>query len=301
MILVWLGCASPPVEEDQDRDGIPFPADCDDTDPAASECDAPAFLDLATGGDGICAIRGTGELVCWGDPQYGQAPPDPPSGTFRSVAAWYQSYCGIRDDFSVACWGDPATPEPDSAFRAGRIDVGYLQVCALGPGGEPSCWGSCGYGCEPPAPGPFESLDLGSTETCAVALGGGSVSCWGSSATPLPEGDWRQVGVGLDITCGVATDGRLACVGGSDRVDPSAAPSGEFVAVTAGSEIACAIRADRTATCWTADNWAGQADPPPEARFAKVAVGGNFACGLSLEGEIVCWGNNDYGQLDVPS
>ena len=51
-----------------------------------------------------CAIRDTGEVVCWGYDESGQS--RPPGGTFASVSAGDFHTCGVRDTGAVECWGD---------------------------------------------------------------------------------------------------------------------------------------------------------------------------------------------------
>ena len=49
---------------------------------------------LSAGSWNTCAIRESGELVCWGANRYGEA--SPPRGTFRSVSVGHYHSCGLR-------------------------------------------------------------------------------------------------------------------------------------------------------------------------------------------------------------
>jgi alpha-tubulin suppressor-like RCC1 family protein len=72
------------------------------------------------------------------------------------------------------------------------------------------------------------------------------------------------VSVGESHTCGVKTDNTADCWGRDDYisgVDPTGAPSGTFVTISAGSVLSCAVRSDHTAVCW-GDNFQGAASPP---------------------------------------
>ena len=60
----------------------------------------------------------------------------------------------------------------------------------------------------------------------------------------------------------------------------------------------CAVRTDRTITCW-GDNAYGQASPPA-GEFAAVAVGHWYSCALRTDGSVACWGDNLDGRTDAP-
>lgn len=66
-------------------------------------------------------------------------------------------------------------------------------------------------------------------------------------------------------------------------------PSGTFVAVDAGSDHFCAIRATGTLECWGV-NLHGEAEEPA-GRFTAVDASGRHTCGLKRDASIVCWGN----------
>ena len=94
----------------------------------------------------------------------------------------------------------------------------------------------------------------------------------------------------------------------STEIAISAAPAAGFVAISAGSEYACAIRAESgEIECW-GDNYAGQLDAPPGS-FTAISADAEYACAIRAgSGEIECWGvrdnrwgsRTDYGQRDAP-
>ena len=47
-----------------------------------------------------------GSVVCWGDNDEGQAPPDGVDGDFVAIAAGCYLSLALRRDGSIACWGD---------------------------------------------------------------------------------------------------------------------------------------------------------------------------------------------------
>ena len=68
-------------------------------------------------------------------------------------------------------------------------------------------------------------------------------------------------------------------------------PSGTFTSLSAGFGHTCGLRTDGAVACWGLNDQ-GEASPPPGA-FASVTVGDNFSCGLRPNGAAECWGYND--------
>ena len=86
----------------------------------------------------------------------------------------------------------------------------------------------------------------------------------------------------------------------STEIAISAAPATGFVAVAAGGEHSCAIRAGSGAIeCW-GWNYFGQTDAPT-GRFTAVSAGYSHTCGLRESGAIECWGYNNEGQTNAPA
>jgi hypothetical protein len=66
--------------------------------------------DVAVGTWDSCALRASGEPVCWGNKHYSDPPrfhPLPAGLHLRGLRAKLDAYCGIKmEDDTVACWGD---------------------------------------------------------------------------------------------------------------------------------------------------------------------------------------------------
>jgi alpha-tubulin suppressor-like RCC1 family protein len=157
------------------------------------------------------------------------------------------------------------------------------------------------------------------------------VACWGEDgdgqSTP-PAGTFSQVSAGWYHTCGVKTDGTLACWGCafhselSQPTDYGQAnpPAGTFLQVGAGYLDSCGIRTDGSLVCWGSAEYAvftapagtfsqlslhggacglrtdgtvscwGTQGKPPEGQFSQVSFGGNHACAVRANGTVTCWG-----------
>ena len=63
---------------------------------------------------------------------------------------------------------------------------------------------------------------------------------------------------------------------------------GGFVSVSAGRKHTCGVRTDGSVACW-GDNYHGQATPP-EGKFASVTAWHSHTCGVRADGTVACWG-----------
>ena len=155
---------------------------------------------------------------------------------------------------------------------------------------------------EPPTPpaDSFDSVSAGWQHTCGVRSDG-SVACWGSDrfgqATP-PAGSFDSVSAGWQHTCGVRSDGSVVCWG-SDRFGQATPPAGSFDSVSAGSGHTCGVRSDGSVACWGLDN-DGRATPPAGS-FVSVSAGPGHACGVRNDGSVACWGLDNDGRATPPA
>jgi hypothetical protein len=132
------------------------------------------------------------------------------------------------------------------------------------------------------------TIDVGASHSCGVQTDG-TLACWGlddvGQATP-PAGIFTQVSAGLSHSCGLQTDGTVTCWGWnlSGEATP---PSGTFTQVSAGDLFSCGLRTDRSIACWGRDEY-GQSTPPPAPSPGRA--GGYHACALKTDGSLACWG-----------
>ncbi len=234
--------------------------------------------------------------------------------------------CALRRSGDVLCWGanhlgtvGDGTTEPRSSpvsvgvSAAGRVLVGWFHSCAL-RGVDTQCWGLAPFlGLPESSSTPTPSTYIGgshanSSEGTTCFAAGGGVSCWpdqmGSSRTRaitgLPSG--RTV-VALEPECVLFDDGRAFYW---DTFDAVAADFGftDVRAIAAGGGLACARRADGSTWCRGADYRteppALRSEPTPIPELdglVSMASGYEHFCGIAANGTAHCFGTNDVGQL----
>jgi alpha-tubulin suppressor-like RCC1 family protein len=226
---------------------------------------------LTSGLDYTCALTTTGGVVCWGFNTFGQlgngatgdsSVPVPVAGLppgVIAVTAGENHACALTAGGAVQCWGDnnhgelgnsgtslgsySTAPVPVEGLSAGVVAVsaGAGFTCALTITGAVKCWGKSGltYGSGSPLNGPtpvevvppssgIVALTSGTDAFCAITAGGGA-ECLGSNVD-------GQLGDGQTVDSLVPA----AVVGLSSGV----------VALSAGTEYACAITSTGALSCW---------------------------------------------------
>lgn len=147
---------------------------------------------------------------------------------------------------------------------------------------------------------PFSEVDAAYDHSCGVRTDG-VLACWGNSERgklDVPAGTFGQVSTGEDHSCGVKTGGILACWG-QNRYGQLDAPTGTFRQVSAGADHTCGVTTDTRIVCW-GDDADGKLDAP-DGTFSRVSAGYEHTCGVQTDGTVVCWGNNDAGQTNAPN
>ena len=146
----------------------------------------------------------------------------------------------------------------------------------------------------------FTQVSAGDMYTCGVKTDG-AVACWGDNyygqGTP-PPGLFTQVGAGEFHTCGLKGDGTAACWG-RNVYGESTPPADSFTQVVAGGFHGCGLKGDGTVACWGRNDY-GQSNAPADT-FTQVSGGQVHTCGRRSDGIVACWGDDTYGQSAVPS
>jgi hypothetical protein len=149
---------------------------------------------------------------------------------------------------------------------------------------------------------PFRQISAGGTHTCGLHTDG-TVACWGDNAkgqsTP-PSGKFSQISAGGYHTCGLYLDGTVACWG-DNALGQSTPPNGKFSQVSAGSSYTsntCGLHIEGTVVCW-GDNRYRQ-NIHPDGKFSQISVRSFNPCGLHTDGTVACWGDNNIKGQSTP-
>ena len=143
-----------------------------------------------------------------------------------------------------------------------------------------------------------------------------------ASDAALPPAGIREISLGYKDTCAVREDGRVACWGrnssgqlgsgtevkGAHGLPSIVARSGDALAVSIGSNHACAILASGDVDCWGDDFFGELGDgtrtstPYPRGvagahGVTNLATSGAFSCAATLGGSALCWGTDFFGEL----
>ena len=318
-------CVEPPpdggapdgqVDAGQDGGGIPLPR--------PSRCES-GICAVSAGARHACALRSTGEVLCWGGNDHGEQG-DPAGARGHAarvdgvsaaleVAAGGGFTCALTEIDRVVCWGDNrrsqlgSAPEPSSPFPISvgiptsappvAIRAGDAFACSLHADHTVFCWGDNSRGqlaipllTDRSAPMrvelPFaaEGLTAGAAHACA--WGEGRLFCWGSNERQQING-----------TSSASTAAEVSIPGA--RIESAAAGRGHTCAIV-GQDLGASVY------CW-GDNERGQSGgvgriaPIPQVvpvvEPRALAAGGAHTCALVEGGERVCWGHNAGGALAV--
>lgn len=233
----------------------------------------------ASAAERSCAVRATGEVLCWGstDPTGANlTPPQPTPAAIDgltgvvAIALGSGHACALQSNGALLCWGVNGRGQLGLGMTGGRVDL-PAQVSGFGPGSG------------------VVAIAAGRTHTCAVKSDQ-SVYCWGDN----------QLGALGD---GTTTDRSMPTL-----VATLGAGSGT-TQISAGDGYSCAARNNGAAMCW-GTNGAGQLGngsrtaslvPVYALGLGSAAVGTgvylSHACARTSGGAMFCWGGNSNGQL----
>ncbi len=183
-----------------------------------------------------CAIDAAGDVRCFGNNTFGQAPPLPLTGPWRHVAVTDRCSCGLLNSGALRCWGATRSPGcpasyPGTYRHFAMSPLGFLML--LRADLSVDCVGNelhagCGARYDPARA--FMQVAAAGAASCALAapelgvggLDGGDAYCYGLPDVAVRAGPFGAlVGVGASAFCGLlafnpdnpAAAGRLDCWG----------------------------------------------------------------------------------------
>ncbi|CAN8254497.1 unnamed protein product [Cochlearia groenlandica] len=163
------------------------------------------------------------------------------------------------------------TLSPGVSFSS--IAAGDNFLCGIRSGGYSLlCWDNIGsYNLSPKRIYQndtvlLNNLSIGDTQICATVNGTNTVKCWRTDQSPPPNESFRSISSGVGFSCGVTIRNNRILCWGKDPIKP--------VQIQTGFE-------NRT--------------------MLTISVGESHACGLNTTGDLICVGENESGQLNIPS
>jgi alpha-tubulin suppressor-like RCC1 family protein len=257
---------------------------------------------VAAGNAHTCAITADGGVSCWGKGLLLRPTPVLGLADVQSLAAGGRFGCALHASGVVECWGDDDAGQLGSGQRAAalaakieglpaieRVSTGTAHACALGREDRAVyCWGAndlgqLGDGTTDKSPHPRPARVTLPFRATAIATGDKTSFAWSDAG--------ELYGWGFSVK------------------RPVKVPITNVDRVAAGGRVTCALRRDRTVSCWgfsdrgvlgmTTDDTitpVGVADLP-SAR--ELVAGATHACALGADGGVWCWGANDHGELGL--
>lgn len=195
----------------------------------------------------LCAVRATGQVLCWGD---GQDPHPAGLDGVAQLAKGFDHSCAVTKAGTVLCWGNndfgqlgtgtnASSPSPVLALGlsgARKVTVGFRHSCALRNDGHVLCWGAgnklgnggTGNSFVPvEVTGITDAVDLASANGSCAVLRSGTLTCWRTMPAQIVGGtgmkhvtaDWSPLNLPeldgepqtLSHVCGVRNNGSVAC------------------------------------------------------------------------------------------
>lgn len=298
--------------------------DCDGQVDESGVC--RAITQLAVGDTQACAVRASGEVLCWAEGSSAKKVPELENVLEVRVG---RAHACARTATDVKCWGhgtrgqlgdgegtDSVSPVSVATLRnVAELALGGDTSCARHMDGRVSCWGfqmrfDASFSIEPredfsrvprdvtEITGARE-LDVGESHACAV-LDTEEVICWGVQTI-------RNYG-------GTGALGRAPSDDTEDGVPSPVQNIRGAVQVAAGSHSTCALTKDARVHCWGSilaernperrEQWE-ELDAVPKLSPGlielpeSIAVGGSTACALLRDGHVQCFGTYGLGAATV--
>ncbi len=232
-------------------------------------------LQMDTGFNHACAIKTTGDAVCWGSNKYAQLGNDSDTTPtapvlvagglkFSSISAGERHTCAVQvTTQAIYCWGQNYANALGTNTDVPISGIPVQVASTL----------------------KFTSVSAGSYHNCAIATDQ-SLYCWGRN-------DYGQLGIGTTTNAKSPT-----LVSGTRK----------YLAVSAGAIHTCAIDTSNAAYCWGFNTY-GRIGQGTEAnssipvavsggqKFLEIATLDGSSCGLNNVFEVYCWGYGGTGQM----
>jgi hypothetical protein len=226
---------------------------------------------LSEGNGFSLALTNDGRITAWGDlASYHGVAPVPSTADFVSICAGAGHALGIRTTGQLIAWGNNdfgKATVPTGLTNVIGVSAGYLHSLALKADGTVVAWGnnSPGQSSVPAGLSNVVAVSAGQWHSAAL-LANGSVRTWSSylnhwaAPQPKPE-DLRDVvaiSAGGYSVMALHKNGTVTGWGGHEAADPAVfAKLANVIAISAGYTNAAALHSDGTVTSWGDYVWDG--------------------------------------------
>ena len=248
-----------------------------------------------------CGVRTDGTLACWGAQLDGQA--TPPAGSFSAVSAGDFHSCGAQDRRHARLLGQQrarpglaARRQLQRRQRRRRHSCGAAGPTARSPAGATTATGQA----TPPA-GSFSAVSAGGAHSCGVRTDG-TLACWGSNvdgqASP-PAGTFSRRSAPAASTAAASGPTARSPAGATTTTGRPRRPPAASAPSAPARTTAAALRTRRHARLLGPQRLRpGLAARRQLHRRQRRRL---HSCGLRTDGTLACWGRNGIGQATPPA
>ncbi|MFK7853664.1 MAG: hypothetical protein AB8B79_06100 [Granulosicoccus sp.] len=291
---------------------------------ASANTYAQSVIDIAVGGQSLCAITEGGQLSC--TTRFDRSVHLPPNdGTlYQSVASGASHSCAITEAGAIRCWGENGlgqldVPAADVDFI--KLDAQDNHTCAIDAASTVHCWGlNTNEQTDPPSDNTgFVEIFTGETGSCGIKDSGQTV-CWSNERRHYDTSEIDSVFTDLVIggggsgkpACGLNTNGAIDCWF-TTEFSVEQPPGDGFVDIDANGVFFCGVLNDGGVSCSFRTFSSGNSDDeiriqnqisawPAMAsiEISRSAFPDSSICGISQAGEMLCAGSR-LPALELPT
>jgi hypothetical protein len=215
-----------------------------------------------------------------------------------AAASSGESACALKSDGMITCWGRGTAWQAQFSGRPyAHLAVGQTGACAI-KADQTLQYSQNGHAAFAPPSGTFTQVSGGADDHYCALSTDGTATCWSPHGNALLSGTFVQIADGPAGSCGVHTNGELACWGNGypQILTPTLVPpSGKFSSVAVGKGAACALDADGKMSCWSSDS---SVLPGLPGTFTSISLGSGQVCGVRATGAVEC---SFTGLLPLPA
>ena len=224
------------------------------------------FIQISAAPGYVCGLKPDGAMQCWDWVDELSASLSPEATGIMQIETPDLAICAVLGSGDVVCdYVSDLGPPPEEFARFDRrvksvsMSETGLTLCARWPDNEATCRNFLSLA---QAPGHrFKQVSTSDRHACGILMDD-SVECWnhfGSDKSSsydrnehiqqAPDGQFTQVAAGDYHTCGLRVDGTAACWGWN-RFGQSAPPEGRFAQIVSTMHMSCGLRPDGSVECW---------------------------------------------------